>query len=175
MSGLINWCDIFLGGEEQMSATTKWLSLATLCVFLTFNVAAAATRAEIQATEQLLMKNERDWAQSAVTKDIATFRRLMADDYVELILEPATSTRKAMWVSTTKDEWTKLLKSGTEVYQSVEIRNLHVYLQGDIATVPGEYSQKGTKNGADNSFDGYQVNTWARRGGVWLLVNSTFP
>ena len=158
-----------------MSEPTRWLSVATLCVAFTFNVAPAATPTEDQATEQLLIKNERDWAQSAVTKDIATFRRLMADDYVELILEPATPTRKAMWVATTKDEWTKLLKSGTEVYQSVEVRHLHVYLQGDIATVSGEYSQKGTKNGVDNSFDGYQVNTWARRGGVWLLVNSTFP
>jgi len=158
-----------------MSATTKWLSVATLGIVFTCSSAGAVTLAEMQATEQLLIKNERDWAQSSVAKDIATFRRLMADDYVELILEPATSTRKAMWVATTKNEWTKLLKSGTEVYQSVEIRNLHVYLQGDIATVSGEYSQKGTKNGADNSFDGYQVNTWARRGGVWLLVNSTFP
>lgn len=158
-----------------MNETMKCLSLPALAFVFTFNVAAAATPAELQATEQLLIKNERDWAQSSVTKDIAAFRRLMADDYVELILEPATSTRKAMWVATTKDEWTNLLKSGAEVYQSVEIRNLHVYLQGDIATVSGEYSQKGTKHGADNSFDGYQVNTWARRGGVWLLVNSTFP
>lgn len=158
-----------------MSNTTKWLALVTLGVVSNVNMATAVPPAERQATEQLLIKNERDWAQSAVTKDIATFRGLMADDYVELILEPATSTRKAMWVATTKDEWTKLLTLGTEVYQSVEIRNLHVYLQGDIATVSGEYSQKGTKNGVDNSFDGYQVNTWARRGGVWLLVNSTFP
>ena len=158
-----------------MNDAKRWLALATLGVVSSISLAMAVTPSEKQATEQWLIKNERAWAQSAVTKDIATFRRLMADDYVELILEPATSSRKALWVATTKDEWTKLLTLGTEVYQSVEIRNLHVYLQGDIATVSGEYSQKGTKNGADNSFDGYQVNTWARRRGVWLLVNSTFP
>jgi ketosteroid isomerase-like protein len=158
-----------------MNEATKWLAIAGLGIVSAVNLAVAVTPSEKQATEELLMKNERDWAQSSVTKDIATFRRLMADDYVELILEPATSTRKAMWVATTKDEWTKLLASGNEVYQSVEIRNLHVYLQGDIATVTGEYSQKGTKNGADNSSDGYQVNTWVRRNGVWLLINSVFP
>ena len=158
-----------------MNKATKWLTILVLGVASAVNWVVAATPSEKQATEQLLIKNERDWAQSAVTKDIATFRRLMADDYVELILEPATSTRKATWVATTKDEWTKLLTSGSEVYQSVEIRNLRVYLQGDVATVTGEYSQKGTKNGADNSSDGYQVDTWVRRGGVWLLVNSVFP
>ncbi len=158
-----------------MNEATKWLAVMALGVASAVNLAVAVTPSEKQATEELLMKNERDWAQSSVTKDIATFRRLMADDYVELILEPATSTRKAIWVATTKDEWTKLLTSGNEVYQSVEIRNLRVYLQGDIATVTGEYSQKGTKNGADNSSDGCQVNTWVRRGGVWLLANSVFP
>jgi ketosteroid isomerase-like protein len=162
-----------LGGT--MSKATMWLVLATFGVTSVVDWAIAVTPSEKHATEELLIKNERDWAQSSVTKDIATFRRLMADDYVELILEPATPTRKAMWVATTKDEWTKLLTSGNESYQSVEIRNLRVYLQGDVATVSGEYSQRGTKNGADNTFDGFQVNTWARRDGVWLLVNSTFP
>jgi ketosteroid isomerase-like protein len=158
-----------------MSDKTKWLAFATLGVISAFRLAVAMPPSKEQAAEELLIKNEHDWAQSAVTRDIATFRRLMADDYVEFSLARATSGRKAMWVAATKDEWTKLLTSGNEVYQSVEIRNLHVYLQGDIATVTGEYSQKGTKNGTDISSDGYQVNTWVRRDGVWLLVNSTFP
>jgi ketosteroid isomerase-like protein len=144
--------------------------------------AAPATRATAESSpaakqtdEILLMARARAWAQSSVDRDIALFRSFMADDYVELILQPATATQKATWVSTTKDGWTDLLRSGHEQYESVELRNLKVYLHGDVATVSGEYSQKGSKNGADNSYDGFEVDTWARRSGTWLLISSTFP
>jgi ketosteroid isomerase-like protein len=158
-----------------MTKIVQSVVLTTLCMVLIADLAVATPPSSRRAVEALLIQNEHVWAQSAITRDIATFRRLMTDDYVQLILQPATPTQKATWSSTTKDEWTELLRSGSEQYQSVELRNLHVYLQGDIATVSGEYSQKGTKNGADNSYDGVYVDIWVRRHGVWRVASSAFP
>ncbi|HEV7614069.1 MAG TPA: nuclear transport factor 2 family protein [Steroidobacteraceae bacterium] len=152
------------------------------CFALALCFVAAATRAMAEppqaakkTDEILLIQRERAWAQSAVDRDIALFRSLMADEYVELVFQPATATQQSRWIATTKEAWTELLHSGHEQYQSVELRNLKVYLQDNVATVSGEYSQKGTKNGSDNSSDGPYVNTWVRREGSWLLVSSVFP
>jgi ketosteroid isomerase-like protein len=158
-----------------MSRIIASIALALLFVTPATRATAESSPAAKQADEILLMACERAWAQSAVDRDIALFRSFMADNYVELIRQPATATQKATWVSTTKDGWTDLSRSGHEQYQSVELRNLKVYLQGDVATVSGEYSQKGSKNGFDNSYDGFYVDTWVRRRGTWLLISSTFP
>jgi len=66
-------------------------------------------------------------------------------------------------------------ESGREKYASVDLRNLRVYLHGDVATVSGEYSQTGTKDGKDISSKGLYVDTWVKRNGNWKVVSSVFP
>lgn len=154
--------------------------VASIAVALLFIVPAAplmakSSSAAKQTDEELLIERERAWTQSAVDRDIALFRSFMADNYVELIQQTATAAQTTTWESATKDMWTELLRSGHEHYDFVKLFDLKVYLQGDVATVTGKYSQKGTKNGLDNSYDGSYVNTWVRHRGVWLLINSTFP
>jgi hypothetical protein len=90
------------------------IALALLFAVLATSVTAEASLTARHTDEALLMKRERAWAQSAGERDIALFRSFMADDYVELILQPATATQKAIWVSATKDAWTDLLRSGHE-------------------------------------------------------------
>lgn len=158
-----------------MNRVIAVMALAFLFVAPASRLLAEPAPATKDSVESLLMERERAWAQSSVDRDIALFRSLMADDYVELIQQPATGAQKSTWESATKDSWTELLRSGHEHYEFVKLFNLKIYLQGDVATVSGDYSQKGTKNGADNSYDGSYVNTWVKRRGVWLLINSTFP
>lgn len=158
-----------------MNRIVAFVTVALVCTFLTSRLSADPAPAAKTSVETLLMERERAWAQSAVDRDIALFRSLMADEYVELIQQPATGAQKSSWESATKDSWTELLRSGHEHYDFVKLFNLKVYLQGDVATVTGQYSQKGTKNGADNSYDGSYVDTWVKRRGIWLLINSTFP
>ena len=158
-----------------MSRVIASIALAFLFVAPASRLFAEPAPATKNSVETLLMERERTWAQSSVDRDIALFRSLMADDYVELIQQAPTATQKSSWESATKDSWTELLRTGHEHYEFVKLFNLKVYLQGDVATVTGEYSQKGTKNGADNSYDGSYVNTWVKRRGVWLLINSMFP
>jgi len=81
----------------------------------------------------------------------------------------------AHWSSTRKKEWVEAVRHRTEVYSSVEVRNLTVHLQGTLAVVTGEYSQTGTKNGKDISSTGIYADTWLKRNGHWVVIDSVFP
>ncbi len=124
--------------------------------------------------EQILA-SERAWAQAPVKGSVADMARLMSDDYVEIVMESAHGTNKSSWVTTSKSEWVDLVRSGREKYTSVDLRNLKVYVHSDVATVSGEYSQRGTKDGKDISSNGLYVDTWVKRNGEWKVVSSVFP
>ncbi len=101
--------------------------------------------------------------------------KFMADDYVEIVMETDTSLKTSRWVATNKADWIDLVHSGREKYKSVELRNLKVYFHADTATVTGEYSQTGTKDGKDISEVGLYVDTWVKKNGNWQIVSSVFP
>ncbi len=115
---------------------------------------------------------EHAWVNAAINGEIAAFAGLMSDDYAQIVFRPATTW--AEWDLTRKGTWVELLRSGREKYESVDLRNLNVHLDGDIATVTGEYSQKATKEGEGHSGAGMYVGIWARRNGRWQVVNSVF-
>jgi ketosteroid isomerase-like protein len=118
---------------------------------------------------------EHAWAKAAVDGDAATMASLMSDDYVEIAWEPASAKSKAGWVTTDKAAWVELVRSGREKYESVELLNIKVYVQGNLATVTGEYRQKGTNGGKDISGSGAYVNTWSKLDGHLRVINSVFP
>jgi ketosteroid isomerase-like protein len=124
--------------------------------------------------EQILA-SERAWAQAPLKGDVAGMARLMSDDYVEIAMETASGTSKSSWVITSKAEWVDLVQSGREKYTSVDLRNLKVYLHGNVATVSGEYSQTVMKDGKDISSSGLYVDTWVKKNGNWQVVSSVFP
>jgi len=117
---------------------------------------------------------EHEWARAAVDRDIATFAKYMSDDYllIEVIITPG---KQSQFDVTTKSSWVDKVLSGREKYDSVEIHDLKVFFNGELATVTGAYSQKGTSDGKDISASGLYVNTWTKRNGQWQLINSTFP
>jgi ketosteroid isomerase-like protein len=144
---------------------------ATVLSGMTCNVSTGAQTSDV---EQLLA-NEKAWAKAPVDGDADRMASFMADEYVELIWEPATSTTAAHWTATTKDTWVEKVRHHAEVYSAVELMNLTVHLQGSIAVVTGEYSQAGTNEGKDNSSAGIYTNTWVKRKGRWLVIQSVFP
>jgi ketosteroid isomerase-like protein len=115
------------------------------------------------------------FAQAALTGDLASFSSFMSDDYIMLWTEPATDGKKAHWVTKTKAQWVQELRSRKNKYRSVELHNLKVYLHGDVAAVTGDYTQTGTREGADYSDAGLFNETWVRRSGRWVIVGSVFP
>lgn len=135
---------------------------------------AAMTGNTPSDTEQLIA-NEKAWAKTSVDGDADRMASFMADEYVELAWEPATPTVPAHWTATGKKEWVDAVRRRTEVYTAVDIRNLTVHLQGALAAVTGEYSQTVTNAGKDSTTTGIYADTWVKRKGRWLVVESVFP
>jgi ketosteroid isomerase-like protein len=154
-----------------------------VCLFLVLPVSfgawrappAVAATANTGTTEQIVEARSRAWAKAAVDGNAAYFRTFATDDYVELWVDPATKTQPAHWHVRSRDEWADTLRTGKVKYQSVELKNTRVHVNGDIATFTGEFTQKAVRNGTETDQSGFFVETWAKRGGEWLAVSSVFP
>src|ERR1700736_1105379 len=86
---------------------------------------------------ELLLANEKAWAKAPVDGDADRMASFMADEYLELVWEPATPTTAARWTATTKETWVQRVRRHTEVYSAVELKNLTLHLQGLMAVVTG--------------------------------------
>jgi ketosteroid isomerase-like protein len=118
---------------------------------------------------------DRAWAKAAIGDNADLFASYMLDEYVLLEWEMATAKTPSHWASTSKKDWVAAVRGGTQRYSAVELHNQIVHLQGSIATVTGEYSQTAIKDGKDDSASGSYVETWVKRNGRWLVLNSVFP
>ena len=103
---------------------------ALLCIAISATNALPQLRA--QTDTDIILAAERAWAQAAVDHDVAIFAKYMSDDYV--LIEMSTGTDKpSRWDVTTKSAWVEKVRSGREKYDSVEVHNLKVILNGDTA------------------------------------------
>lgn len=152
---------------------TLFSLVSALAVIVIFH-AHACSQSDTRKQSDMIIAAEREWAKAAVDRDIATFAKYMSDDYV-LIEVTVSPGRQPQFDITSKSSWVEKVRSGREKYDSVEIHDLKVLFNGDLATVTGAYSQRGTSDGKDISASGLYVNTWAKRDGQWQLINSTFP
>jgi ketosteroid isomerase-like protein len=150
------------------------LAVCTLMSTVTSDSRDPENSSSANASDEV-MRADRAWAQTAVDGDASKMASFMSSDYVEIILNPATAGKDAEWTTRNKSEWVDAVRSGRDKYESVELHNLQVYFHGEIASVTGHYSQKGTSDGKDNSSTGTYVNTWVRRNGHWEIVSSVFP
>jgi len=142
---------------------------------LGITVAGEAPTRPSHDDSRVLLDNERAWAKAAVDADADRMASYMADEYVELAWNPAAAGTPAHWSTVRKAEWVDSVRSHKDVYTSVEVHDLTVHLQGALAVVTGQYSQKGTSGGKDISGTGIYANTWVKRNGRWLVVHSVFP
>lgn len=142
-----------------------------LFLVMVSNIPSAA---QAGSDSDAILAAEKAWADAPVRHDYATFAKYMSEDYalIEVNSEPG---KKAEFEFSTKAQWVERVSSGREKYEAVEIRDLKILLNGDVATVTGHYSQKGTQDGKDISAAGLYVDTWVKRQGKWLLINSVFP
>jgi len=92
-----------------------------------------------------------------------------------LIVVDTGPDKKPHFEFTPKSKWVERLRSGGDKYKSVEIDDLHVIVNGTVATATGRYSQKARREAKDNSSDGIYVDTWLQRHGQWQIVTSVFP
>jgi ketosteroid isomerase-like protein len=150
-----------------------WASLF-LVALGSLGVAQSAPKTS-RAVEETVAARSRAFAKAALSGDLASFATFMSDDYLMLWTEPGTDGKTTHWVTKTKTEWVQELRSRKNTYRSVELHNMKVYLHGEVATVTGDYTQTGTREGADYSDAGLFNETWIKRLGQWVIVGSVFP
>jgi len=151
------------------------LATATLVGLIVVGVRGAVPTGPSHDDSQVLRENEKAWAKAAVDGNADLMSSYMVAEYLELAWEPAGPGTAAHWSTVTREDWVESVRSRKDVYTSVELRSLTVHVQGTLAVVTGEYSQKGTSNGKDISASGIYANTWTKRDGRWLVVHSVFP
>jgi ketosteroid isomerase-like protein len=149
------------------------MSLVVLALALRVAAGYAAGQADDDVSE--ILAADQAWAKAAIDHNGDLFASFMADNYVLLEWEPATAKMPGHWVSRSKKTWVAAVRQGTQQYSAIELHHQSVHLQGSIATVSGEYSQTATKDGKDDSVSGSYVETWIKRNGHWLALNSVFP
>jgi len=151
------------------------IALSAALVLASVGAADAARVRPSPDDSQVLLQNEDAWAKAALVGDADKMASYMTDDYVEMAWVPVAPGAPAHWSTVGKSEWVEEVRSHKTVYTSVELHDLSVHVQGNLAIVTGEYSQKGVSDGKDISGSGIYANTWMKHDGRWLVVHSVFP
>lgn len=120
-------------------------------------------KADTSSVEKTLMQMERDWTEAGLKKDVKTFDRIIADDWVALDFLGKTVT---------KAEAVADLKSGSSTNQSVQLGEMKVRTFGNTAVVTGSDTEKSTYKGKDSSGKYVWTDVFVNRNGRWQVVAS---
>jgi ketosteroid isomerase-like protein len=115
------------------------------------------------STEQIITQLEQDWGMASVKKDVATYDRIMAPEYMWSGPEGETAD-KAQNI----DE----VKSGVYTCTSFHLDEVKVKVYGDTAVVFGLETEKSTYKGKDSSGQYRFTDVFVKRNGVWQAVAS---
>jgi ketosteroid isomerase-like protein len=119
--------------------------------------------AQAGGVEQQLKQMEDDWQKATRTKDAATLRRIIAEDWV------ATDDQgKAL----NREQYLSQTTANPDVIQSNENFEMQVRVYGNTAVVTGGLTVRGTRNGTA-FIDTYRwTDVFVKRGGHWQAVVS---
>ena len=117
-------------------------------------------RSRQDADERVLLRLEDDWATALVRRDVATFRRLLADGFV-YTEDDRTSSRDAVL---------REIVAGTDTVEAAHNEDMRVHRFSTTAVVTGWLIVRG--HGAGGPFQRrYRfTDTWMRRGGGWQIL-----
>jgi ketosteroid isomerase-like protein len=135
-----------------------------LCAFSPLLLAAFAVATFAQAADDkgALLQIEREWNNALKTKDAAWFERNLANDL--------TDTSSGDGALHTKAENIAALTEDKTGYESMELSNLHVRVEGNAGVVTGVNHLRG-KNEKGEPFDVKLsfTDTYIKRDGRWLV------
>jgi ketosteroid isomerase-like protein len=131
-----------------------------LVTFLALSIVGAATAAA-PTTAPDAEKIERDLVAAIGKGDLATYDRLVADDYVVV---------DASGKKITKAEVMASYRDGSRKYTNLEIYDVESRLYGDTAVVTARTKGMRRENGQDIVNDVRYMRVYARRGGRWQAV-----
>ncbi|MBL8175946.1 MAG: nuclear transport factor 2 family protein [Bryobacterales bacterium] len=127
--------------------------LLTLCVLY----GAALVAADKASIEQL----DKNWLKAVLGKDLAALDRMYTDDIVYA---------HASGVVDTKTSYLEKLKSGKQVYKSMEQRKVSVRLYGDSAVTHSWMRVTGVNPQGPFDDKVMMIHVWVQKNGQWRMA-----
>ena len=132
-------------------------------IVLVFIVAASALAlAQGGNVEQSIRALDEQVRQAALKGDVATFDKLLADDYIEI---------NVLGVTSTKAQVLEIYKSGKVKWEAIDVSDMRVRVYGDTALVNATLNVKGHVGDTDISGQWRIVRVWVKRKGQWQRVS----
>lgn len=135
--------------------TTLKLTLGFLCLFSGFVAAAPA------ADEQDVAKAVDKMTQAMLHKDIAVLGALTSDNVTY-----GHSSGKVQ----NKEEFIADIETGRSGFNTLEMKNQKIILNGDVALVRNHFSAEAVNSGkvVPTEIENFQI--WQKQKGQWLLI-----
>ncbi len=134
-----------------------------IVIVLAFVVAASALAlGQGGNVEQSIKALDDQVRQAALKGDVATFDKLLADDYMDI---------NVLGVTSTKAQVLENFKSGKLKYEAIEFSDTQVRVYGDTAVVNTTANVKGHLGATDLSGRHRIVRVWVKRKGQWQRVS----
>ena len=142
--------------------TNKRATNATLRILILLGLLAKTALAQPADDRNVLLQIEQGWNLALKNKDVSWFEQNLADDL--------TDTSSGSGALHTKAEDIAALKKDKTVYDSLELSNLQVRLEGNAGIVTGVNHLKGKdENGEPFDLKLSFTDTYIRRNGRWLV------
>jgi ketosteroid isomerase-like protein len=131
-------------------------------IVIAFTV-AASTLAWGQAgnLEESIKAKTEQLNQAALKGDVATYDKLLADDYTSISVLGTTSNKAQILEN---------IKSGRLKFEAIDVSDMKVRVYGDTALVNSVVNVKGHLGDADVSGQWRSVRVWVKRNGQWQSV-----
>jgi len=134
-----------------------------LMIVLAFIVAALAlASAQGGSVEQSIKAMTEQLNQAALKGDVATYDKLLADDYISIGILGGTSS---------KAELLENFKSGKLKFEAIDVSDMKVRVYGDAALAISTANVKGHLGATDISGQYRSVRVWVKRKGQWQSVS----
>ena len=132
-----------------------------LCTSVTLAPATAATGATDQSAEKQILQLEEELRAAVVKGDVATYERVVADDYTTTNVNGLTRTKAQLIAD---------IKSGAAKTQSLTLDNIKVRVYGDTAVLTADRRAKSSLRGTDTSGHQRMIRVLVKRQGRWQPV-----
>jgi len=142
-----------------MTRATAVLLLLSMC----FSSAYAQPSKSASGDAEVIKQLERDWSEAQKTADVDKLGQILADDWIGLAFDGATSTKKQALAD---------VKSGTMKITSITMGPMEVKIIGNVAVVQGSDTEKSSSKGKDTSGKWVWMDVFVKQGGKWQAVRS---
>ncbi len=152
-----------LGPPTDFQEDRKETTMKRFMIVLAFTVAASAfALAQGGNVEQSIKALTEQLNQAALKGDVATYDKLLADDYISISILGATSTKAQILEN---------YKSGKTKFEAIDVLDMKVRVYGDTALAISTANVKGHLGATDLSGQYRSVRVWVKRKGQWQSVS----